>query len=163
MVSIFFYVHPCLGKMNPFGLIFFQMGLVQPPTNGYELDFPLTRGHTYLTAAPLRTKYAGFLDDIVAGGRVKMDFYEAWTRWVWVIFRADLGWFGGCLVPEKMGWKKCRGHFGNVGEYVKMKNLLAGKNDIKDMILQLGHAWWWANGNGWRANEEQGEGSAPTR
>ena len=106
------------------------------------LDFP--QG----SLAHPRTKYTSFLDDIVAGGRIKMDFYEAS---VWVIW-ADLGDVG-CLVRRK--WDE------NVLAFwqcVKMKNLLAGKNDIKHVILQLGHAWWWANGNGWSfslLNDEQ--------
>ena len=66
--------------MNPFGLIFFQMGLVQPPTKtGMDWTSHWHKGSLVLAPHP-RTKYTSFLDDIVAGGRVKMDFYEAKTR-----------------------------------------------------------------------------------
>ena len=70
--SNIFYFHPYLGKMNPFWLIFFQMGLVQPPafhlleswleTSGRKFPVgpprPTSRWMWTSNCAPIATRWA---------------------------------------------------------------------------------------------------------
>ncbi len=70
----------------------------------------------------LRTRYTSFLEDIVAGGRVKMDFYEAGCGWGRVFIWVGFGWSEGSR--ENLGG----GYVLAIWEiYEGMKNLLAGK------------------------------------